>query len=607
MKKKVTLLLLAAGSMFKMNSQVLLSEDFTSPFNPATNGWSYQNLTGLPGGTPGQTWFQGNASVFSAYNGSPNDYLACNWASSTNSTTPETINNWLITPTLNLVNGGILQFATRTSSNPASFPDRLEVYYSIGTGTNVGNTATSVGTFSTLIVSINPSLTTTGYPGVWTVYTNPLTGLSGPTVGRIGFRYFVTNGGPAQTAVNSDFIGLDGVRYSLPCGVTIPSYTICSGGSATLSAMGGSSSNSYTWSPGGSNSSSIVVTPGSTSAYTLTYNEGNGNCPVTTGTVTIGSQLSFSITASSTTICSGSPVTFTANSTAMTYSWNTGATTPVITVTPNATSVYTVAGYTGVFPSVTCAGANTIQITVNPTPTLGVSLTPSVLCDSHGSITVNASGASTYAYLNSTSNPQSIATPTAGNWSFLLIGTSANGCSSAGTVTFVVNPNPTVTVSSSTAHACTNSTVIITGAGANTYAWSGASTSTANPLNFVTGATAGTQQFTLTGTDQVGCTATVAFTQSVVVCNTNTNTVGLTTISGYEETSIFPNPFSNELKINVLDGSIIVYNALGQVVISTPVHSSETINTAELPKGAYLLKAFNTAGETVKTVKLLKN
>jgi hypothetical protein len=192
MKRKITSLLLVAGSMLTLNAQVMLQENFTAPFNPNTNGWSLQNLSG----TPGQTWFQGNPQVFNAFNGANADYLACNWASTTNTTAPETISNWLITPVVTLKNGAILEFATRTTTNPANFPDRLEVYMSTaGNGVNVGNTSTSVGTFSTLLVSVNAALTPTDYPSAWTVYQATLTGLASPVTGRVGFRYQVQNGG----------------------------------------------------------------------------------------------------------------------------------------------------------------------------------------------------------------------------------------------------------------------------------------------------------------------------------------------------------------------------------------------------------------------------
>jgi hypothetical protein len=246
------------------------------------------------------------------------------------------------------------------------------------------------------------------------------------------------------------------------------------------------------------------------------------------------------------------------------------------------------------------------MIHVNASPSISVALSPACL---GGSITITASGANTYTYLGTSTNPLTIPSPTAaGGYNFVLAGSATNGCISAGLVNFTVSANPTVAVSTSTTNACTNTTITLTGSGASTYSWSGAATSTNNPLSVATGSAATVKHFTLIGMDATtGCTASVAFNQNVVVCNTSTSTVGLPTINGYEETSIFPNPFSNEINVNVLDGNVIVYNALGQVVINVTVHSSETINTSDLPKGAYLVKAFNSNGEMVKTLKLVKN
>jgi hypothetical protein len=80
-----------------------------------------------------------------------------------------------------------------------------------GTSTNVGS-GSAVGDFSTLLLSINPALVQNIYPTSWTLYTVTVSGLSAPVSGRFAFRYFVTDGGNSGT--NSDFIGIDQVRYT---------------------------------------------------------------------------------------------------------------------------------------------------------------------------------------------------------------------------------------------------------------------------------------------------------------------------------------------------------------------------------------------------------
>jgi hypothetical protein len=87
----------------------------------------------------------------------------------------------------------------------------------------VGSTATSVGDFTTLLLSVNPDQNATGYPQTWTQYTATLSGIGTPTNGRLAFRYFVTDGGANGT--NSNYIGIDTVEYELgvpPVGCQAP-------------------------------------------------------------------------------------------------------------------------------------------------------------------------------------------------------------------------------------------------------------------------------------------------------------------------------------------------------------------------------------------------
>jgi hypothetical protein len=600
MKKKCTLLMLAACTVISSRAQMLFQEDFTSPFNPA--GWSLQNLS-APTATPGLSWFQGNGAVFPAFNGGANDYVGANFNSTSDSISGQTLSNWLITPTLNLMNGAVFQFATRTSTNPSSFPDRLEVYMSTaGAGANVGTSATSVGTFSTLLVSVNPALSTTGYPGTWTVYSTTLSGLASPTVGRVGFRYYVTNGGFGGT--NSDYIGLDAVRYFNPCGASVQSYTVCAGQSATLAASGAMSGSSYTWTPSASNASAIVVSPGSTTSYTLTYTEPTGTCAAVISTVTIGNQLSMNISASAGTVCAGSTVTLTASSAATSYSWSTGSTAASTTVAPTNSTTYSVGGVSGL-----CFGGATINITALPNPTIASVLVPTVVCQG-ASFTLTATGANNYVWLNSpstgfTTNPLPLTAGAAGPRSYTLIGIGTNGCASAMLMNFTVNPTPTVTASAGNTIVCTNNTVILTGGGASTYAWSGAATSTSNPFTFTAGTTAGVQNFTITGTTPEGCSSTASVAVTVSVCNTNP--VNVSEAGFISETLIYPNPFSSQITLSQLEGNVEVFNALGEVVLRSDVNGSISLKTTELTRGVYVVKAYNTSGELVKTIKLLKN
>lgn len=166
-------------------------------------GWVVKNLS-EPLGTIG--WFQGNEAVFEAHQGAPNSYVAANFASGANIST---ISNWLILPTSTYRNGDTLSFYTRSAD---LYPDRMEVRFSDVGGTDVGSTATSVGTFSTLLISINPMLQMDVYPEQWTRYSTTLSGLTGPTSGAFAFRYTVTDGG--LFGQNSNYIGIDTVQIA---------------------------------------------------------------------------------------------------------------------------------------------------------------------------------------------------------------------------------------------------------------------------------------------------------------------------------------------------------------------------------------------------------
>jgi hypothetical protein len=104
------------------------------------------------------------------------------------------------------------------------------------------------------------------------------------------------------------------------------------------------------------------------------------------------------------------------------------------------------------------------------------------------------------------------------------------------------------------------------------------------------------------GTSTTGCSSTAVRTISVALCTGIENQFG-----NVLETSVFPNPFTNEIKIGGLNGSVDIYNALGQIILSTKVNDTETINTADFAKGVYILKAYSNEGQELKTIKLLKN
>jgi hypothetical protein len=165
------------------------------------SSWSQQNNSSPAGPA---TWTQGVAALSPAHSGTVDSFIVVNFQSGAG---VATISNWLWTPTLTVSPSSQLIFYTRTASNPSSFPDRLEVRWSDAAVPSPGTTATDVGTFSTLLLTVNPDLTSTAFPAAWTAYTYDFSALTAPSTGNLAFRYFVSNGGPSGN--NSSIIGLD--------------------------------------------------------------------------------------------------------------------------------------------------------------------------------------------------------------------------------------------------------------------------------------------------------------------------------------------------------------------------------------------------------------
>ncbi len=199
----VILFFALAGSA---QSQILYSEGFTS-VTPLPAGWASQNNSS-PAGTT--SWFQGVTTTFNAFSGPATSYIGANF---NNVAGANVISNWLFMPNVTLTNGDVFTFYTRVPTGGGQFPDRLQVRMSTnGASTDVGTSNTSTGDFSTLLLDINPTYSTTVYPEVWTQFTITISGLANPTSGRLAFRYFVEDGGPNGS--NSNFIGIDDVVYT---------------------------------------------------------------------------------------------------------------------------------------------------------------------------------------------------------------------------------------------------------------------------------------------------------------------------------------------------------------------------------------------------------
>lgn len=253
------------------------------------------------------------------------------------------------------------------------------------------------------------------------------------------------------------------VNVSTPnVNVTASSNTICSGGSAILTATGATS---YTWMPGNLNGNSITVNPLSSTIYTVTGS--NITCTDTeTILITVNTGPIITPSASSTLICSGQSTTLSASG-AVSYTWLPGNLTgSSVVVSPATTIQYTVTGSN----SLSCLGSSVITVSVNSTPTINISSNPASLCQG-GSATLTATGASSYTWMPGSLNGSSIVVSPSISTLYSIVG--ANGtCTNSSSYGLSVLPVPTVSASASQTSICIGDPVVLSASGtASSYTW----------------------------------------------------------------------------------------------------------------------------------------
>ncbi|MCC6371031.1 MAG: T9SS type A sorting domain-containing protein [Bacteroidia bacterium] len=220
----------------------------------------------------------------------------------------------------------------------------------------------------------------------------------------------ITNPSPTLSAITSDAL-------------------ICAGGSVTLTASG---ANTYSW-DSGSTSSVVVDSPVSTTIYTVT---GTTNSCSATQTVQVDVFTPSVSISGATVLCAGQTTTLTANG-ATNYTWEPNNPFPSITITPAVTDIYTVSAVTNT-GNINCASVNTIQVTVNPNPTVTAVASRTVMCKDE-SVTLTASGASTYSWSTSASTSSIVVTSSLiTTLNYQVFGIGANSCTNAATVSVKV-------------------------------------------------------------------------------------------------------------------------------------------------------------------------
>ena len=397
-----------------------------------------------------------------------------------------------------------------------------------------------------------------------TVYTNvgtpALYDLTGLEIGTdYQYRMFVKIG---ESTIYGNTVDFTTRACDAAVSVTTENATICDNVTTALTATPSSSGSisSCVWSTGG-NGTDITVNAAGT--YTVTVTD-EFNCTAM-GSIDIATITAPQATISGNTyICTGSSTTLTAHG-GVGYVWNTGATTPMITVSEvgpysviarasngctdtvyvnvenfnevvisgntsictgesttltvsEGTSYLWSTGATTQSINVTSEGlysvtvtnsqceANTsVYVTVNALPTPAITGVTAI-CGG-ASTTLTASGGTEYAWSNGATTP-SIEVSTSGNYRVTV--TNANGCAASASTSVVSAPNPSVQITGNTT-ACAGTQITLTATGGTEYSWSNsANTAAINPTQSGT--------YTVTAYNALGCSATAS---AIVTINPN--------------------------------------------------------------------------------------
>ena len=406
------------------------------------------------------------------------------WTSTFTFTTPGVF----ISPTISLTSTN-----TATCANPNSQLN-VTINSSCGGGAATYTWAPAAGLSSTSIANpiATPSSTTTytcivngdPYTGCWSTSSTVTVGVGNP---------------PVLASLNST-----------------PSCNSATNGTATVAVSTGASPYTYSWSAIAQTGSTVTGLAGG-STYTVTVTDASG-CTVTSAILVPQlAAVTFTLTGTNASCgLSNGSISATAvaggSGSAYSYSWSSSASTGA-TETGQTAGAYTLT----VTDGAGCSGTSSTTLISNPGVVAAITAQTNLTCNgnSSGSVTASATAGS-MAYTYSWSNNASAVTNATSNTinglpavGYTLTITDGGGCTSTTSATLTEPPAISATAGSTTSLCgASNGSVNVSvsgGAGGFTYIWSNGPTAAT-----VSGLAA--NGYTVTVTDQNGCTSTTAAT-----------------------------------------------------------------------------------------------
>ncbi len=390
----------------------------------------------------------------------------------------------------------------------------------------------------------------------------------------------ISTAGCTGTAVSSITVG------ALPI-ININSSTggpsLCSGSTATLFAGGAST---YAW-VSGPNTSTYAISPTVFTTYTVVGTSSLGCSASNTIAMGILTTPTVNISTGSSSICSGSSTILNASG-ANSYLWNTSATTSSISVSPTATTIYTVTGTT-----LSCSDTKTIAVNVIASPTISIASTASTIC-AGGSATLTIIGsAGSYSWNTGPTTTTLSVSPTIAT-TYTAAGFNGS-CYGLAITTISISSSITVVASAANATICSGESTTITSSGAATYTWSTGSNSTSIVVSPTT-----TTSYSVTG-ENGSCSGLAS---TLVVVNT---CVGINEYENNFLLSVFPNPSNGFVNIEInIESDLAIIDVLGKTIVTLDLlPGNNYVDISNLNSGLYYFKIGDKNYSSLK--KVIKN
>ena len=364
------------------------------------------------------------------------------------------------------------------------------------------------GTASTIVsVYQAPTITASAFP------TAVCPGLSTVIQGGGGSSYLWNNGVnnavtyfPTATKTYSvtgiDSHGCQGTSSTTVSVYQAPTITanafptaVCPGTSTVFQGGGGSS---YLWNNGVNNA--VTYFPTATNIYSVTGTDSHGCQGMASTIVAVYQVPTITANAFPTAVCPGFSTVLQGGG-GSSYLWNNGVNN-AITYFPTISKIYSVTGT----DSHGCQGTASTIVAVYQAPTITANAFPTAVCPGLSTV-LQGGGGSSYLWNNGVNNAITYFPTTSKIYS--VTGTDSHGCQGTASTIVTVYQAPTITANAFPTAVCPGTSTVLQGGGGSSYLWNN------GVNNAITYFPTATKTYSVTGTDNHGCSQTASISVEV--------------------------------------------------------------------------------------------